>query len=184
MLLSRFLGTFLLILLSPLLIIISIIIYFDDGTPILFKQKRVGAFNSLFWVYKFRTMKNGVPDIPSHLLESPELMFTKIGPLLRKLSADELPQLINIILGEMVFVGPRPALHNQADLIELRTQVGVHQLIPGVTGWAQVNGRDELTIPEKVAYDEFYLCNKSPLFDVKILGLTFLKVLRMQSVSH
>jgi O-antigen biosynthesis protein WbqP len=184
MMLSRILGTFLLIVLSPLLIIISIIIYFDDGTPILFKQKRVGAFNSLFMVYKFRTMKKGVPDIPTHLVESPELLFTNTGPSLRKLSADELPQLINIILGNMVFIGPRPALHNQSDLIDLRTQVGVHQLIPGVTGWAQVNGRDELTIREKVEYDEYYLHNRSPLFDVRILVLTFIKVFRMQSVSH
>ncbi len=183
-LITRLLGLILLIVLSPLLIIVSAIIILDDGFPILFKQKRVGVNNTLFEVYKFRTMKKGVPDIPTHLVESPELLYTKSGPLFRKLSIDELPQLLNIILGEMVFVGPRPALYNQADLIELRTKVGVHKLIPGVTGWAQINGRDELSIPEKVSYDEYYLNNNSVYLDTKILIMTILNVLRMQSVSH
>jgi O-antigen biosynthesis protein WbqP len=184
MIISKLLGVLLLILLSPFLLIVSFIILFDDGRPVIFKQKRIGRNNLEFDLYKFRTMKNGIPDIPTHLLKSSNTLFTKSGPLLRMLSIDELPQLINIIKGEMVFIGPRPALHNQPDLIELRTSTGVHRLMPGVTGWAQVNGRDELSIPEKVKYDEHYLLHKSLVLNCKIMIKTILKVLKMHGVSH
>jgi len=181
---NRIIGFILFVLLSPFFLIVSLIIYIDAGFPALYKQKRIGINNSRFLVYKFRTMKKGIPDIPTHLVKDPRQYYTRSGSLLRKLSIDELPQLINIIKGDMVFVGPRPALHNQDDLAELRNKVGVHELIPGVTGWAQVNGRDDLSLPVKVEYDEYYLKNKSFLLDLKIILLTILKVLGMQGVSH
>lgn len=182
--LSKILALLLLVLLSPLLFLISAIIYIGDGLPIIFKQRRVGVNNSEFHVYKFRTMKNGIPDVPTHLISSPEMLYTRSGPLFRRLSLDELPQLLNIISGEMVFVGPRPALHNQADLIELRTRLGVHRMMPGVTGWAQINGRDEISIPDKVKYDEYYLNNRSLVLNVRIVALTIYRVVRMVGVSH
>ena len=129
-------------------------------------------------------MRENTPDIPTHLVEDTSSLYTKSGPLLRKLSLDELPQLINIIKGDMKFIGPRPSLHNQADLIELRTKAGIHKLVPGVTGWAQINGRDELPIPVKVQYDEYYFKNRSLCLDLKILLLTTFKVLGMKGVSH
>lgn len=180
----RIIGLILFILLTPIFLIVSLIIYIDDGFPALYKQKRIGINNSRFWVYKFRTMKKGVPDIPTHLVENSQPLYTRSGPLLRKFSIDELPQLINIIKGEMIFVGPRPALHNQDDLADLRTKAGVHKLMPGLTGWAQINGRDELSIPEKVEHETYYLENKSMLLDIKILILTILKVVKPQDVSH
>ncbi len=181
---NRIIGFFLFILLSPFFLVISLVIYMNDGFPALYKQKRIGKNNSIFEVFKFRTMKKDIPEIPTHLLKDPQQFYTRSGPFIRKLSIDELPQLINIIKGEMVFVGPRPALHNQDNLVELRTRVGVNKLMPGVTGWAQVNGRDELSIPEKVQFDEYYLKNKSWLFDIKIVFITLLKVIGMQNVSH
>ena len=181
---NRIIGLLLFILLSPFFLIVALIIFIDDGFPTLYKQKRIGKKNSKFKVFKFRTMKKGIPEIPTHLVKDPQQFYTRSGQLLRKLSIDELPQLINIIKGEMVFVGPRPALHNQDNLVELRTRVGVNKLMPGVTGWAQVNGRDELSIPEKVQFDEYYLKNKSWLFDIKIVFITLLKVIGMQNVSH
>ena len=129
-------------------------------------------------------MKKDTPDIPTHLVEDPSSLFTKSGPFLRKFSLDELPQLFNILKGQMTFIGPRPALYNQEDLKDLRTECGVHTLTPGVTGWAQVNGRDELSIPNKVKMDVYYLKNKSVWLDIKILFLTLLKVIRLQGVSH
>tara|TARA_Y100001934_G_C12205049_1_gene703159 strand:+ start:583 stop:1059 length:477 start_codon:yes stop_codon:yes gene_type:complete len=155
----------------------------DDGFPILFKQKRVGQGNNHFLIYKFRTMKKDTADIPTHLVNDSQSLFTNIGPLLRNYSLDELTQLINIVKGDMRFIGPRPALHNQYDLIELRTQVGVHRLIPGITGWAQVNGRDELSIPAKVRMDEFYLKNQSFYLNMKIIIMTFIKVFKAEGVS-
>ncbi len=181
---DRIIGLLLFILLSPFLLIISLIIYINDGFPIIYRQKRIGINNSKFKVYKFRTMKKNIPEIPTHLVKDPQQFYTRCGSLLRKLSIDELPQLINIIKGDMVFVGPRPALYNQDDLVELRTRVGVHELMPGVTGWAQVNGRDELSIPVKVQFDEYYLKNRSWLLDLKIVFLTLLRVLGMKGVSH
>jgi O-antigen biosynthesis protein WbqP len=133
---------------------------------------------------KFRTMRIDTPAVATHLLEKPHIYLTPIGSFLRKFSLDELPQLWSIIKGDMSFVGPRPALYNQDDLVELRTQKGIHKLIPGVTGWAQVNGRDELPIPVKVEYDEYYLTNRSFIFDLKILWMTFVKVLKREGVRH
>ena len=181
---NRIIAFLLFILLAPIFLIVSLIIYFDDGFPIFYRQKRIGINNFKFKVYKFRTMKKGVPDIPTHLVKDPKSLYNRSGPFLRKFSLDELPQLLNIIKGHMVFVGPRPALHNQDDLVELRTKSGVHKLMPGVTGWAQVNGRDELSIPVKVQFDEYYLKNRSLLLDLKIVFLTCLKVLGMKGVSH
>ena len=146
-----------------------------DGAPILFTQSRVGRNNELFVIYKLRTMKNDTPDVATHLLEDPQSMYTRLGPFLRKYSLDELPQLLNIVKGDMLFVGPRPALYNQDDLVEQRTQVGVHTLVPGITGWAQINGRDEVTIPQKVKLDHYYLENRSLILDIKILIRTVFK---------
>ena len=181
---NRIIGLLLFILLSPFFLVVFLIIYVDDGFPVLYRQKRIGINNSKFEVFKFRTMKKGIPEIPTHLVDDPQQFYIRSGPWLRKLSLDEFPQLINIIKGDMIFVGPRPALHNQDDLVELRTKVGVHELMPGVTGWAQVNGRDELSIPLKVQFDEYYLKNRSLILDVKIVFLTLLKVLGMKGVSH
>tara|TARA_B100001250_G_C19697894_1_gene743440 strand:+ start:93 stop:644 length:552 start_codon:yes stop_codon:yes gene_type:complete len=180
--LSKLLSVIFIILFSPILIIVAIGILLDDGLPILFKQKRIGLNNSYFWIYKFRTMRKDTPDIATHLLNDSQSLYTMIGPFIRKYSIDELPQLINIIKGDMNFVGPRPSLHNQDDLNKLRTKVGVHTLIPGVTGWAQVNGRDELSISEKVEMDLFYKNNKSFSLDFKILFLTILKVFKADNI--
>lgn len=184
MIISRLIALILLITFSPVLLLVALSLILDDGRPILFRQKRVGKNNNYFTIYKFRTMKVDTPDVPTHLVKDAASLYIKCGPLLRKLSLDELPQLINIIKGEMNFVGPRPALHNQDDLVSFRTKVGVHQLKPGVTGWAQINGRDELSIPEKVKLDEYYLNNQSLLLDCKIILLTVIKSLKMVGVSH
>tara|TARA_Y100000996_G_C22547805_1_gene652537 strand:+ start:1334 stop:1894 length:561 start_codon:yes stop_codon:yes gene_type:complete len=182
--LSKIISLFFLIILSPFLLIVSFSIAIDDGLPILFKQKRIGKNNNHFWIYKFRTMKKETPNIATHLLHNEGSFYTTIGPFLRKFSLDELPQLINILKGDMKFIGPRPALYNQDDLVLLRTKIGIHNLMPGVTGWAQVNGRDELSIPDKVKMDEFYLKNESLWLNVKILLMTILKVLKMEGVSQ
>ena len=181
---SRIIGLILFILISPFLLLFSLIIYIDDGFPVLYKQKRIGLNNSIFRIYKFRSMKKNISDIPTHLVDNSAQLYTRCGPLFRKFSIDELPQLINIIKGDMVFVGPRPALHNQNDLVDLRTKVGAHILMPGVTGLAQINGRDELSIPEKVHFDQYYLRHRSWSFDLKIVSLTLLRVLGMKGVSH
>ena len=181
---SKIFSLIILICLSPILLIVAITIIVDDGFPILFRQKRVGQNNAHFWIYKFRTMKKETPDIPTHLIKEKQDYKTVIGPILRKLSIDELPQLINIVKGEMVFVGPRPALYNQDDLKILRTEKGIHKLKPGITGWAQINGRDELRIPEKVKLDEYYLQNKSLWFTIKILFITGVQVLFPKGISH
>ena len=174
----------LLTLLSPIFFIFFIIIMIDDGFPIFFRQKRIGQNNTLFWIYKFRTMKKNTPDIPTHLLQESDLLFTRLGKHLRKFSIDELPQLINIIKGDMAFIGPRPALYNQTDLIQLRKKVNAHTLLPGVTGWAQVNGRDDLSIDQKVRMDKYYLNNKSLVLNIKILFLTVIKVLFRAGITH
>jgi O-antigen biosynthesis protein WbqP len=181
---SKLFSVIILICLSPLLIIIALAIILDDGFPIFFRQRRIGINNNEFWIYKFRTMKKETPDIPTHLVKEARDYNTVIGPILRKLSIDELPQLINVLKGKMVFVGPRPALHNQDDLKTLRTEKGIHKLKPGVTGWAQVNGRDELRISEKVKLDEYYLQNKSFWLNIKILFMTGVQVLFPKGVSH
>jgi O-antigen biosynthesis protein WbqP len=181
---SKIFSLILLICLSPILLIVAITIIVDDGFPILFRQKRVGQNNAHFWIYKFRTMKKDAPDIATHLVKDGTSLYTSIGPFLRKFSFDELPQLFNILKGDMIFIGPRPALYNQDDLNELRSQAGVQTLMPGVTGWAQVNGRDELNILDKVKMDEYYLKNKSLWLNIKILFMTVFKVFKMEGVSN
>ena len=152
--------------------------------PALYWSDRVGRHNRIFKMPKFRSMRIDTPAVATHLLDNPGQWLTPIGSFLRKSSLDELPQLWSILKGDMSWVGPRPALFNQDDLIALRTEKGVHELVPGLTGWAQVNGRDELPIPEKVAYDVAYLHSQSFLFDIKILWLTVMKVIASKGVSH
>ena len=181
---NRIVALFLLVILSPIFLIVGLLIFLQDGLPVFFKQKRVGVNYSFFYIYKFRTMKKDTPNVATHLLTNPEQYLLKIGALLRKLSLDELPNLINIIRGEMVFVGPRPALYNQEDLIALRVASGVDKLIPGITGWAQVNGRDELSLEQKVALEKEYLAKKSLTVDFQILIKTFTNVLASKGVTH
>lgn len=164
--------------------LIALSVSISSPGPILHWSNRVGRNNRIFRMPKFRTMRTDTPVIATHLLTDPASYFTPIGSFLRKTSLDELPQLWSILRGEMSFVGPRPALFNQDDLIKLRTEHGVHELVPGLTGWAQVNGRDELPISAKVELDVEYLERRSFWFDMKILWLTFLRVLRRDGVSH
>lgn len=171
------------ILAFPLLFT-AILVKLTSRGPVLYWSKRVGRHNQIFSMPKFRSMRVGTPAVATHLLQDPQAWLTPIGSFLRKSSLDELPQLWSIFNGDMSFVGPRPALFNQDDLIAMRTQHGVHELLPGLTGWAQINGRDELPIPQKVALDVEYLCRRSFWFDLKILFLTAVKVLRRESVSH
>lgn len=182
--LSRIISLFFLLFFSPVFLIIALLIFLEDGSPIFFKQKRVGINYTFFEIYKFRSMKKNTPNVATHLLENPAQYVLKIGRILRKLSLDELPNLINIARGEMVFVGPRPALYNQDDLMQLRVKAGVDKLKPGLTGWAQVNGRDEIALKEKVAYEKEYLERQSFWFDLKIIVFTFTKVLKTQGVNH
>ena len=169
---------------APLFLLVVLAVRLTSVGPVLFRTQRVGKGNKLFTMYKFRTMRIDTPQVATHLLKEPDQFLTPIGKLLRRTSLDELPQFINVLCGEMSLVGPRPALFNQEDLIALRTAGGVHQLTPGVTGWAQVNGRDELPIPEKVKLDEWYLKNRSFWLDLKILGMTVFKVIRKEGVVH
>ncbi len=171
------------ILLVPVLVVAALVRLTSKG-PALYWSDRVGCNNTIFKMPKFRSMQIGTPAVATHLLSNPDACLTPIGSFLRKSSLDELPQLWSILKGDMSFVGPRPALFNQHDLIELRTQQGVHTLVPGLTGWAQVNGRDELPIPDKVKLDVEYLQRQSLWFDIRILWLTFVKVLRRDGVSH
>jgi O-antigen biosynthesis protein WbqP len=171
-------------ILLPLIVLVALAVRFTSPGPALYWSGRIGRNNRIFKMPKFRTMRLGTPAVATHLLSNPDAYLTPIGSFLRKISLDELPQLWSILKGDMSFVGPRPALYNQEDLIALRTEKGVHELTPGLTGWAQVNGRDELPIPEKVAYDVEYLHRCSLVFDVYILWLTVLKVLRREGVSH
>lgn len=168
----------------PLGIIIALLVKLTSSGPILHWSLRVGKHNTLFYMPKFRSMNIGTPSLPTHLLKDPKRHLTPIGLFLRKSSLDELPQLWSILIGDMSFVGPRPALFNQEDLIALRIQYGVDDLVPGLTGWAQVNGRDELSIPIKLKYEIEYLHKQSFLFDLKILYLTVLKVVSRVGVSH
>jgi O-antigen biosynthesis protein WbqP len=181
---NRLFAFFLLVVLSPLFLIVSLVILFEDGFPVFFTQKRVGINYTFFNIYKFRSMKKNTPNVATHLLTNPEQYLLKIGRILRKLSFDELPNLINIVKGEMVFVGPRPALYNQDDLMHFRVATGVAKLKPGITGWAQINGRDEISIAEKVKLEQEYLYKKSFLFDLEILVKTFTNVLFSKGVSH
>ena len=169
---------------SPLIILVFVLVILSSAGPVLYWSKRVGRCNIIFKMPKFRSMQVGTPAVATHLLSDSGQYLTPVGSFLRKSSLDELPQLWSILIGDMSFVGPRPALFNQDDLITLRTQYGLDKLVPGLTGWAQVNGRDELSIPIKVQYEVEYLQKQSFWFDMKILGLTFLKVLRRAGVSH
>jgi len=168
----------------PLIIVVALLVKLTSKGPALYWSDRVGVRNVIFKMPKFRTMQVGTPAVATHLLSDSDQYLTPVGSFLRKSSLDELPQLWSILVGDMSFVGPRPALFNQDDLIALRTQYGVDKLVPGLTGWAQVNGRDELSIPIKVQYEMEYLQKQSFWFDLKILGLTFLKVVRRAGVSH
>ncbi|MEY4308578.1 MAG: hypothetical protein RL422_781 [Bacteroidota bacterium] len=181
---NRLLAIIFLVILFPLFLIVAFAIFIEDGSPIFFKQKRVGINYTFFHIYKFRSMKKNTPNVATHLLENPESYLLRIGGLLRKLSLDELPNLINIIKGEIVFVGPRPALYNQDDLMALRVAVGVDKLKPGITGWAQINGRDEISIEAKVALEKEYLERKSVWFDLMIVIKTFMNVLFSKGVAH
>jgi len=172
-----------LVLLVPVSLV-ALLVRFTSTGPALYWSDRVGRHNQIFKMPKFRSMRVGTPAVATHLLANPNAHLTPIGSFLRKSSLDELPQLWSILVGDMSFVGPRPALFNQYDLIELRTQKNVHTLVPGLTGWAQVNGRDELPIPQKVALDVEYLQRQGFWFDIKILWLTFLKVVQRDGVSH
>ena len=181
---NRLFALIVLIILSPIFLAVALAIFIEDGSPIFFKQKRVGINYTFFNIYKFRSMKKNTPNVATHLLINPEQYLLKIGGILRKLSLDELPNLINIIKGEMVFVGPRPALYNQDDLMALRVAAGVDKLKPGITGWAQINGRDEITIDSKVAFEKEYLIKRSIKFDLYIIVMTFFQVFKRKGISH
>jgi len=178
------LALFLASALSPLLLMIALIVKFTSAGPALYWSDRVGVDNQIFRMPKFRSMQIDAPQVATHLLTSPDTYLTPIGSFIRRSSIDELPQLWSILTGDLSFVGPRPALFNQNDLIDLRTAVGVHKLIPGLTGWAQINGRDDLSIQVKVAYDREYLGRQSFVFDIQVLWLTALKILRSDGIHH
>ncbi len=177
-------ATLALIVLALPMVIVAIVVRTTSRGPAVYWSERVGRGNSRFRMPKFRSMKLDTPAVATHLLQRPDAYLTPVGALLRRTSLDELPQLLCILRGEMSFVGPRPALFNQDDLIALRTQHGVHELTPGLTGWAQINGRDELSIPEKVKFDAEYLERQSLAFDIKILVLTAWRAVRGSGVSH
>lgn len=166
------------------LAVVAVMVRLTSRGPALYWSDRVGRDNEIFQMPKFRSMRVGTPAVATHLLTNPASHLTPIGSFLRKSSLDELPQLWSILVGDMSFVGPRPALFNQADLIAQRTEIGVHRLVPGLTGWAQVNGRDELPIPQKVALDAYYARHQSMVLDLRVIWMTFLKVLRRDGVSH
>ena len=178
------LGTFALLVLSGVLALVAMAVKLTSSGKVLYWSQRIGKDNSVFLMPKFRTMRTDTPVVATHLLANPDAYLTPVGKFLRTTSLDELPQLYSILLGHMSFVGPRPALFNQDDLIDLRTRAGVHVLTPGLTGWAQVNGRDELPIPDKVDLDKVYLQKQSWLFDMQILLRTFVKVVRRDGVVH
>ena len=172
------------VLLAIPILTLTMAVRLTSPGPALYWSERVGRYNRTFKMPKFRSMRIDAPAVATHLLQDPDQWLTPMGSFLRKSSLDEIPQLWSILKGEMSFVGPRPALFNQDDLIALRTEMGVHKLVPGLTGWAQINGRDELPIPLKVQLDAEYLQQRSLLFDIKILWMTSLKVLTRDGVSH
>jgi len=178
------LGVVILTLLIIPMLLIFIAVRLSSKGSALYWSNRIGRNNKIFKMPKFRSMSTGAPDIATHLLNTPDSYLSPIGGFLRSTSLDEFPQLFSILKGDMSFIGPRPALHNQDDLIALRTQKGIDKLLPGITGWAQVNGRDELSIPDKVLLDFEYLNRQSFWFDMKILWMTLLKVVRRDGVSH
>lgn len=164
--------------------IIGTLIRINSSGPALYWSDRIGKDNTIFRMPKFRTMRQGTPVVATHLLQNPKSYVTPIGSILRKFSLDEMPQMFSVLKGNMSFVGPRPALFNQKDLIELRVQKGIHRLVPGITGWAQINGRDELPIPVKVQFEEDYLRRRSFGFDLRILWLTLFQVFQGRGISH
>ena len=166
------------------MLLVALLVKLTSPGPVLYWSDRVGVGNAIFKMPKFRTMRIDTPAVATHLLSNPDEYLTSIGPFLRKSSLDELPQLWSVLKGDMSFVGPRPALFNQDDLIALRTERGVHRLIPGITGWAQINGRDDIPIPKKVEFDAYYLRHRSFLLDIKIILLTVFKVVRREGVVH
>lgn len=172
------------IVFSPIILIISLLVKLTSKGPIFFKQRRIGKNNEEFNILKFRTMRVDTPNVATHLLKDPSVFITPLGKFLRKTSLDELPQLINIIKGEMSIVGPRPALYDQYDLRDMRTEVGVHKLVPGLTGWAQINGRDEIPLEEKVALDKEYMNMQNFWLDIKIIFMTVFKVAKSEGVSE
>jgi O-antigen biosynthesis protein WbqP len=183
MLFRKAISAFFLILLTPIMFIVSIIIFLSDGLPVLFLQKRVGINNGFFLLYKFRTMKKNTPEVATDSLKNYEDHYIKFGYLMRKLSIDEIPQLLNILKGDMHFIGPRPAFYKQDKLIALRSEKNIDSLRPGITGWAQVNGRDTISIEEKVKLDQYYLENKNSSLDLKIIFITVLKVFMIKDVK-
>ena len=164
--------------------LIALVVKLTSKGPVLYWSDRVGINNTIFRMPKFRTMRLDTPQMATHLMEDPERYLTPVGSFLRKFSLDELPQLWSILKGDMSFIGPRPALYNQDDLVELRTRKGIHKLIPGVTGWAQVNGRDDLPIPVKVEYEVYYMNHKTMILDLKIAWMTLVNVLRKKGIQH
>jgi O-antigen biosynthesis protein WbqP len=181
---SRIFAFLILLTIFPIWFLLSLIIFIEDGFPIFFTQKRVGANYNFFQIYKFRSMKKNTPNVATHLLVNPDQYLLNIGRFIRKTSLDELPNLINIIKGEMVFVGPRPALFNQDDLMALRVAAGVDKLKPGITGWAQINGRDNISLEKKVQLEQEYLHKRSTFLDIEIIIKTFTNVLFSKGVSH
>ena len=174
----------LLILLSPVFLTICVLVKLSSRGPAFHVSRRVGINNGELKMIKFRTMRLDAPDVATHLMTEPGKYLTGIGRFLRRTSLDELPQLINVIKGDMSIVGPRPALHNQDDLVALRTEKGVHELVPGITGWAQTHGRDEIPIPDKVELDAYYLEHRGFWIDLKILGITVINAFKGKDVSH
>jgi len=178
------LGIAVFMLLATFILLVAIAVRLSSKGPVLYWSDRIGKDNETFKMPKFRSMLSGTPTVATHLLDNPDVYLSPIGGFLRSFSLDELPQLFSVLKGDMSFVGPRPALFNQDDLIALRKEKGIDKLLPGITGWAQVNGRDELSIPDKVVLDVEYLHRQSFWFDIKILWMTFLKVMRRDGVSH
>ena len=166
------------------MLIIAVVVKSSSRGPVLYWSDRVGINNTIFSMPKFRTMRLNTPEMATHLMSDPDLYLTSFGSFLRKFSLDELPQLWSILKGNMSFIGPRPDLYNQDDLVDLRTKKGIHKLVPGITGWAQVNGRDDIPIPLKVEYDAYYMKNKSIILDFKIVWMTVVNVLRKRGIKH
>ena len=171
------------ILFIPILLI-ALAVRLSSNGPVLYWSDRVGRNSKIFRMPKFRSMRTDTPDVASHLLQEPDAWLTPIGNFLRKSSLDELPQIWSVLKEEMSFVGPRPALYNQADIIALREEAGINKLLPGITGWAQINGRDELNIEEKVLFDKEYLYKKSIFFDLKIILLTIIRIIKSDGIRH
>lgn len=182
--LDMMISAALIVLLLPIFVVAALLVKLTSEGPAIYWSNRVGKNNRIFRMPKFRSMRIDTPQLATHLLTDPQAFLTPVGSLLRRTSLDELPQLFSILAGDLSLVGPRPALFNQKDLVELRTERGIHSLVPGLTGWAQVNGRDELPIPVKVQFDYEYLQRQSLVFDLQIIGKTLAQVLRSKGIKH